>query len=60
LAAYGIGVATMVNDSAKRQSEAYAAYVKRAEEENVERAKAGLPARQVLSRRAWARQSSQP
>lgn len=60
LAAYGLGVATMANDSVVRHQEEYASYVRRAEAENMERARAGLPEREVLSRRAWSRQSAAP
>jgi len=60
LAAYGLGVATMVNDSTTRESEEYAAYVRRAEAENAKRLKAGQPAQKILSRRAWSRQSASP
>ena len=60
LAAYGLGVATMVNDSTARQSEEYAAYARRAEAENAKRLKAGQAAQEILSRRAWSRQSAAP
>lgn len=60
IAAYGLGVATMANDSVVRDKEEYASYVRRAETENAERLKAGLPARKILSRRAWSSQSSAP
>ena len=60
LAAYGLGVATMVNDSTTRQSEEYAAYVKRTEAENAKRLKAGQPAEEILPRRAWSRQGAAP
>ena len=60
LAAYGLGVATMVNDSAARQSEEYVSYVNRTTKENAKRAKAGQPEQKILSRREWSRQSAAP
>ena len=60
LAAYGLGVATMVNDSTARDNEAYAAYVRRAGADNEKRSKAGQPAQEILSRRAWSRQGAVP
>lgn len=60
LAAYGLGVATMANDSVARHNEEYASYVRRAEAENAERLKAGLPERKILSQRAWSKQAGAP
>lgn len=60
LAAYGLGVATMANDSLARSNEEYASYIRHAEAENSERLKAGLPEKKVLSRRAWSRQLGTP
>lgn len=60
LAAYGLGVATMANDSVVRHDEEYASYVRRAEAENTKRSQAGLPEREILSRRAWSRQTGAP
>lgn len=60
LAAYGLGVATMANDSVVRHNEEYASYVRRAEVENIDRSQAGLPEREILSRRAWSRQTGTP
>jgi len=60
LAACGLGVATMANDSVARHHEQYASYVRRAQAENAERSAAGLPEREILSRRAWSGQSREP
>jgi len=60
LAAYGLGVGAMVNDSMTRQSEDYASFVRRTEAENAQRMRAGQPQQLILSRRAWARTGAAP
>ena len=60
LAAYGLGVATMANDSVVRHNEQYASYALRTEAENADRSRSGLPEREILSRRAWSKQTETP
>lgn len=55
LAAYGLGVATMVNDMEVRQKEDYSHYRVKVQEKNAVRAKKGLPAEKTMSFRQWSR-----
>lgn len=55
LAAYGLSVATMVNDMDVRQQQDYAQYRVKVQEENAVRAKQGLPAEKTMSFRQWSR-----
>lgn len=59
VAAYGLGVATMVNDMKVREREDYERYRKEADATNAARASDGLPLEKVMSLRQWSRQNSQ-
>lgn len=58
VAAYGLGVATMVNDMKVREQEDYERYRKKEEAANAVRARDGLPERDVMSFRQWVRQTA--
>lgn len=56
VAAYGVGVATMVNDVKVREREDYEEYRRQSEADNAARAKQGLSAEKILSFSQWSRQ----
>jgi len=58
VAAYGFGVATMVNDMKVREREDYESYRKQAEATNAARVRDGLPKEQIMTFRQWTRQNS--
>ena len=58
VAAYGLGVATMVNDMKVREQEDYERYRKKEEAANAARVRDGLPERDVMSFRQWVRQTA--
>ena len=58
VAAYGLGVATMVNDMKVREREDYESYRKQAEATNAARVRDGLPKEKIMTFRQWTRQNT--
>lgn len=53
LLSYGLGVATMANDSEVYRSKAYNRYVQMAEAENADRVKDGQVPQKILTHKEW-------